>query len=651
MSSSVSLMEVDSYKEMPVLTEDKDSTDCKWFDLIPNRDLLDSSFEGYKLSLDKFSQHKTELREELQPNTYTFIDANSNESKIILYQHLKLYGFQNLLVCNQFNDSSLYYFDKSMRLIKIDYALSHSSSSTGICLVPTTFQLPVSELVVHKDRANPTIKFANKSTAAVYDGYNTLYICQITSESSSQASFASEKWSIVHKWQSNKSDHCANSLLRDAITLENCKRTDVLLMCVEDSDDKPGKFNTLINWLTFHTVSDALGEWSLKRLRRINCMDSVPEYVSLERTGESLYVAGPSSIRFVYDSLKSVGLVEKEVLSMPCDDETQTPPLAPTAQPEFYTWTQSKDELNVKVYLSRNEHLMTTPSRNENDIQVEFKNDRIDIRTGDEWILRGKLYASIKADLCVWSLQNNSTIEVRLAKAISGSEWPYLLAEQETIGKRNASNGERLQINNQASLFSLEQELEECDGIVDEQMNMNLQDEEKFLMFRRLDGESHQSTFKCYINDNKYLFETYLEPAKSAAVCLRHDVDGILWQPHRILTSKEPIWMTHEFTFMAMGYVQASKTNCKYSICSPNLAYVCICDAQKHIYVYGQRSTKLEGELRNRKSGQLVSHVFKQYLISLDTDEEIRGAYAANDYLVLLLKDACYTFKMNFVNS
>jgi len=128
----------------------------------------------------------------------------------------------------------------------------------------------------------------------------------------------------------------------------------------------------------------------------------------------------------------------------------------------------------------------------------------------------------------------------------------------------------------------------------------------------------------------------------------RHDVDGILWQPYSIAdTSKNDAdWVIHTHTFNAFGYVQASKTNTKFRTCAADCSYACLSDINKHIYIY--KSSPSETLLKNRKSGKLISHVAKQYLISLDdNDEEIYGLYCAKDYLIVLLSQKCYVYKIN----
>ena len=93
--------------------------------------------------------------------------------------------------------------------------------------------------------------------------------------------------------------------------------------------------------------------------------------------------------------------------------------------------------------------------------------------------------------------------------------------------------------------------------------------------------------------------------------------------------------------------MQASKQDAKYRTCPPNLAYVCIVDTQKHIYLYKQHIDHTSTQLKNRKTGQLVTQLAKQHLISLETDKEIFGVYCANNYLIVLLKDSCLIYKLN----
>jgi len=105
-------------------------------------------------------------------------------------------------------------------------------------------------------------------------------------------------------------------------------------------------------------------------------------------------------------------------------------------------------------------------------------------------------------------------------------------------------------------------------------------------------------------------------------MCLRHDVDGFVWQPVEIPNTSEtspaletpacrPISWQHVGTFNAFGYVQASKQQRKFSVCAPDMSFVAVADCTRHLYVY-HRPKPVETSLHNRKTGQKVGAVARQ---------------------------------------
>ena len=69
-----------------------------WFDLALDRNLLDPNFEGYKLSLDTFVHYKLEMANDAKLDTYNYVESGESTQKFYLYQHLKLFALQNLLM-------------------------------------------------------------------------------------------------------------------------------------------------------------------------------------------------------------------------------------------------------------------------------------------------------------------------------------------------------------------------------------------------------------------------------------------------------------------------------------------------------------------------------------------------------------------------
>lgn len=163
-------------------------------------------------------------------------------------------------------------------------------------------------------------------------------------------------------------------------------------------------------------------------------------------------------------------------------------------------------------------------------------------------------------------------------------------------------------------------------------------------------------------------------------MCIRHDVDGLLWQPPEVDNNLLDSWtLEHVGTFSAMGYVQASKQQRKFTACPPgisnqlikykfitqkhlyvcmnntlcvffisDLSYLAICDASKHVYIYRQPH-EIGSDLRNRKTGQIISHVSKQHVVSLEPPLEILGAHATDDFLFVLTTQNVHAIRVKEV--
>ena len=246
---------------------------AKWFDLNPDRDLLDPNFNGYKLSLDTFSHYKLDISQH-ELNTH-------NNQSMLLFQHLKLIGLQNLMIVNQFNDADAYYFDSDSCLVRIAYKETDTRA-----IFPTNLQLKHSGS--DTNRVNVTMKFTDANTAAIFDGYETIYLCKDN---------GNDQWTELFQFStSNVARFGVACVLKDAALLDN--KLHLLFVNVQEKEGREASLDTLINWLMFEReVSD--GVWSMRRLRRLNCANSVPDYVALETNCQSVFVAGVDTIRYV----------------------------------------------------------------------------------------------------------------------------------------------------------------------------------------------------------------------------------------------------------------------------------------------------------------------------------------------------------------
>lgn len=106
------------------------------------------------------------------------------------------------------------------------------------------------------------------------------------------------------------------------------------------------------------------------------------------------------------------------------------------------------------------------------------------------------------------------------------------------------------------------------------------------------------------------------------------------------ITADDQSPWSHEGTLNAFGYVQASKQNRKFISTPSDCSYALIADLRTHLYLYKQESpaSNLPGTtLRNRKTGQLVQSIAKQYMISLENHDEILGLITTSERIYVLI--------------
>lgn len=176
------------------------------------------------------------------------------------------------------------------------------------------------------------------------------------------------------------------------------------------------------------------------------------------------------------------------------------------------------------------------------------------------------------------------------------------------------------------------QELEDCDGFPDDSSSLV-----------RFDGETLKPTRVVNLGSHQYLFTVQSDPTLMPCLCLRHDVDALVWQPRP--EQLEHMW-EHVATFNALGYVQASKRDKKFATCAPNFSYASLCECLRRAFIYRQPAP-VETVLFNRRQGRQVGQVAKQQVSSLDSDRPILGFRATNERLYILTSQNLHVLKVN----
>uniref|UniRef100_A0A452IU47 NudC domain-containing protein 1 n=1 Tax=Gopherus agassizii TaxID=38772 RepID=A0A452IU47_9SAUR len=406
-----------------------------------------------------------------------------------------------------------------------------------------------------------------------------------------------------------------------------------LLLRVEkdELDAKGSGFHVSLEWVTITEVDKEDNQRYEIFKRRILQGKSVPHYAAIEPDGDGLMIVSYKPFRFMQDEENQLEKKEDGKIA----DKKRDP---------VYYWQQSEDDLTVTIHLPQD--------ITKDDIQVQFSPDHIFVALKSQPpLVEGKLCSSIDHESCTWIIRDNSTV-LFLKKSslfLSRPMWPELIvgdAQGEFImdSSQCSAVAERLM-----HLTSEEmnpnpdkenppcnaQELEECDIFLEDSTSLC-----------RFDGNTLKITHVVNLGSNQYLFSAVVDPKEMPCFCLRHDIDAILWQPR----SDQPdnMW-EHIATFNALGYVQASKQDKKFTACPPNYSYAAICECLRRVFIYRQ-PTPLSTVLYNRKEGRQVGQVAKQLVATLEASDPILGFQATNERLFVLTTKSLFLIKVNTEN-
>lgn len=258
----------------------------------------------------------------------------------------------------------------------------------------------------------------------------------------------------------------------------------------------------------------------------------------------------------------------------------------------------------------------------------------------------------IDSDSMTWTIDSKKQrLEITMCKAHEGMIWQRFLADiniddgeevmdpvmvdkiHEQINANNADGNA-----NQSNQVYNVQELEACD-----------ENGQVSRVYMYVKNGAENEVQKVNIGDNQLLYHgAQAESSDSLNQhCLRHDVDGLVWQPSLV---NGQLRMEHVDTFSALGYVQASKEQRRYTLASPDRSFVAIVDRARHVYIYRKPEAISEGcELRNRKSGRQVQRVAKQQVPTLDHDPDdyVLGALATKSSLLIATTSKMFCIKIH----
>ncbi|KAM3727630.1 NudC domain-containing protein [Dirofilaria immitis] len=581
-----------------------------FIDIKPDPSLLDANFDGYKLSLDPSPTYSHPLQvpvRELQTSNIQYG-----------FEHIKLFSDINYLVYDPYASDS-----KQRRFVTILLDLHLCSISFdvqtkkfSICKNYTVIAAPLDEKEV-QDRYPATISFPDAGYAFVSNGFGRLTM-YITGDRCSATAW--EECLSIQPLIAN--DEVNPFIIIESRYIEN--KYDVLLRSIVPNrkSSSQGNFSNKIIWLT---ITSENGKMNVTEFRSIICTGHI-EMVTFDKLPESLIIISTGDLTFCGNGISTSDTTDQE-MKKEYQDETVK------LSKKRYAWSQTGTD--VAAVFTCDETI------SKRDVSLSLSATSVHLSVKGTILVGGILGGSIDPASSTYTIDDNK-LELFLAKnegsltnwseLVLGDDQGIYEVDPESLNiaskmlERFTSESQVLDSGGACQNFNTEQ-MEDCDISADD-----------ICKIRWLNCASQKLSHQSDISTHSFLFSVCLDSGPRF-FCIRMDVDGILWR-----FTEESRKVQHHATFNAFGYVQASKTQRKFSTCPADCSYAVIVEAKRHAFVYWQSST-LTSDLRNRKTGRQAG-VAKQQLISLSKSpelcdasavtENIVGVYADNEFLFIL---------------
>lgn len=596
----------------------------KNFQLKPDFQLLNPDFEGYKLCLDPLPSYVTPLK--TRPPLQVRLD-NSQYS----VQHLKTYGNRCSLVLNPWNQTIAY--------IDFEGIVLQSHLQDGKITFFEVFRL---------NKPNPgfsippTLLFASPSLAVVSDS-SRLLLCKVPTRGGGgggrEGGGDDDEISPPAKWSELKVNDeelsLENCVLMDAfadgaschVVVQRVKKAEETMKAEEEGEEvvsgetakniecKASAFCSELVWIAWELHEDVFKKSFEVRLES----SSSAEFVAIDRSGRFLNIASQHQFNLT--------LPTKSGETEPMEAEEA----ASAVSKPPYIWSQTTEEVTLSFLIGKDV--------TKKDIVFSLAGAKIEIKLIDgTTLLSGNLEGRIDKDGCSWTLAD-AVLEVTLEKS-QLCVWDRVVEGDSTPETRSDSAHDAAAVHESLKHLTTDswnaepdkpfqpfntQELEECDYGGGETSFLTA--------FDRQELAFHSQSS---ISSNHILFTIpSVETSECPIICLRHDVDGVLWQPTQ---GKEFLNRPykHLASLHAFGYVSASKTRRRFLGASSDFSYGVIADVDRHVYVYRQNCRLENSDLRNRKSGKRTLAVAQQRVFSLKNNDEILGVVAMPDDLFIL---------------
>uniref|UniRef100_A0A7E4V0Z1 NudC domain-containing protein 1 n=1 Tax=Panagrellus redivivus TaxID=6233 RepID=A0A7E4V0Z1_PANRE len=553
-----------------------------------NPDLINATFEKYIVA-----EKNAPLFKGVLPTKIKIVKPTNEQTS---RQELKLFTLVQPLVLDLYNSSgdfySFYYIGTDNCLWNVQYNAYSKSYSKPTKI---TFDHPYQEM--HSDdHALPwSMKFVSDEVVVVADGLGRMVLAETGNRKKST------QWKVLESYHLLKNGTqlvCGSSLktLQPFIISDTRDGTggifDVVITtvmkkmaCGSAVKRAEGAVATHIYWINFVQTT-------VPGNHRVYIVDGNFEFCTLNKYFNELIVVSTHHPRVIYCSGKPTEVKPDEAL----------PPAA-------YTWSQTSEKVTVEfdLRLSRGDEALPT------DVEVEFKPKQLSVKYKGNVLLEGELFDEVKVEECKFELGRIiGTLKLTLPKA---NEVRFTeLIPTDSRGRQVIIEDGRDALNNPTINVANPDQLEDIDTPDEHDHHI-------------ITWNSSTVTKMANLSHHQILYTAQNAVNEPIGIAFRNEVDAVFFA----FDNATP---RHVYTIDAFGYIQASKTNRRFTVASPDGNYGAIVDDRNHAFVYiGSASPSPGSTLQNTRTKK-IANVAVQHVVSLATVDEDYASLKRDQSLV-----------------
>jgi hypothetical protein len=242
----------------------------EWREFRPQQKLLNSNFDGYRLTLDPLAQYTLKFND----NIHVQKDFQL-ENDLYTYNSIKGFKSLNQLYINPWKTSNdLYFFDQNHSIQQINLSSNESFSH---------LQQPINVYQLPKNALNGSMIFVSDSLVVLCDGRSKLVFLNTNNNT---------KWKVLYE---EDFDEYLTSPIRLLHAIHHEGYIHAIIGFIQAECQ--------LFWATFSI--DSSSQIKLTRRRILNGK-KWPDFVACEENGQGVYIASEGGYKFTFDSLIEV---------------------------------------------------------------------------------------------------------------------------------------------------------------------------------------------------------------------------------------------------------------------------------------------------------------------------------------------------------